>query len=610
MKLVNLIQACFLITLWVLSPIPAYARVSVWAVGDGVRVNPQTGRLIEERLDIQKDYPTGNYRQKNSAWDGAGRVVLLQSARNEFVAFQLILEAFFSVSGIDVQISPLAGPGKIEGRNLQIFKAWYTQVRRASTGYEMLSLGPAWYPDALMPKRSSGLRSGFPFSIPDIHNNIPNQTNHAVWIDVYVPRDAAPGHYRGTAAVTWHGGKTSIDIDLEVWPFTLPDRLSVRGDIYNGSLRRMPLDEELKYYQLAMQHRFVPGVYAYRPGLKIDGTRVTLDWTEYDARVSKYLDGSAFTDKHGYWGPGYGEPIPHILLPFDCERGDNRARAWPMAQPAGGPTPEFEAVWKETARQIKAHFERDPNWRKVRKIAFLDGLDESYNEAAYAKMRYYGRLLDEALGDDWFQFRIDGGYSREAIESMKNEVDLWVCHTVDYDIDLMPELRKQGMESWFYGPMVYEQRKNSGCGSNTFLDLDLLTVRAPGWVAWKYRSGWIEWEFDWNAHAAWYEAENFKEEHRIYQGSGQLIYRGEVMAYDQPIPSIRLKAQRRGLQDYEYFKLLADRRGETEADRIVNGVVFGRPFGEKAMGVTNLWKNNPDAWDEARREAARLIAAR
>jgi hypothetical protein len=57
-------------------------------------------------------------------------------------------------------------------------------------------------------------------------------------------------------------------------------------------------------------------------------------------------------------------------------------------------------------------------------------------------------------------------------------------------------------------PMIYEQKKNSGCGSNTFLDLDLLVNRGIGWVGWKYQSGWVEWEFDWNAFASWYEAEN------------------------------------------------------------------------------------------------------
>jgi hypothetical protein len=194
------------------------------------------------------------------------------------------------------------------------------------------------------------------------------------------------------------------------------------------------------------------------------------------------------------------------------------------------------------------------------------------------------------------------------MESMAKDVDLWVCHTVSYDPDFARQLRNRGVESWFYGPMIYEQRKNSGCGSNTFLDLDLLVNRAIGWVAWKYRSGWIEWEFDWNAYAAWYEAENFKEGHRVYNGSGLLIYRGEVMGYEQPVPSIRLKAQRRGLQDYEYFRLLADKHGEAEADRLVNSVIFGRPFGEDSIGHVRLWKNHPDEWEAVRKQAARRIA--
>ena len=590
-------------------PHGAGASVSIWAVGDGVRVNPQTGRLFEERTDIQPDYPTGNHRHKNAVWDGAQRTVTLRAARNEFVAFQLVLETVHPVSGVDVTITPLSGPAGagIEGRHLQIFKAWYVQVRRPSTGYEASSLGPGWYPDALLPKRGSGLRTGFPFSIPDIHNNIPEQKNHAVWVDIYVPRQAPAGNYLGRIQVRWNGGESGAAVHLEVWDFALPDRFTLRGDIFNNSLARMPPAQELKYYQLCAQHRFQPGVYAYRPSLKVEGTKVELDWSEYDARLSKYMDGSAFTEKHNYWGPGYGEPLQHVLLPFDCERGENRSRAWPAATPAGGPTPEFEAVWKETARQVREHFDRDPHWRRVRKIVFLDGLDESYNEAAYAKMRSYGRLLHEVLGRGWFQYRIDGGYSREAMESMQGEIDLWVSHTVSYEAAKMEEFRKKGIESWFYGPMVYEQRRNSGCGSNTFTDLDLLTNRAVGWVAWKYQSGWIEWEFDWNGYAAWYEAENFKEAHRVYNGSGLLIYRGEVMGYDQPIPSIRLKAQRRGLQDYEYFKMLADKRGKAEADRVVNGVIYGRPFGPASIGNTRLWKNNPEEWEAARLAAARQI---
>ena len=55
--------------------------------------------------------------------------------------------------------------------------------------------------------------------------------------------------------------------------------------------------------------------------------------------------------------------------------------------------------------------------------------------------------------------------------------------------------------------------------ADTFLDLDLLVNRAIGWIGWKYKAGWVEWEFDWNAFAAWYEPKP-KEPRRIYNGSG------------------------------------------------------------------------------------------
>jgi hypothetical protein len=95
-------------------------------------------------------------------------------------------------------------------------------------------------------------------------------------------------------------------------------------------------------------------------------------------------------------------------------------------------------------------------------------------------MAYYGKLLHDAMGRGWFG-RIDGGYSKEAMEKMYREIDLWVCHTAP-SISKMAYFRERGVESWFYGPMIYEQESNSGCGSNTFLDLDLNINRAIGWL--------------------------------------------------------------------------------------------------------------------------------
>jgi hypothetical protein len=576
------------------------AATQVWAVGDGVRVNPVTGQLFEGRADIHKDYPNADPRKDKS--------ISLRGARNEFVAFQVIVETDSPLRDVDARLSALKGPGgaTIDRPQIALFKEWYVNVRNPTSGYEKSSLGPGWYPDALMPeRRGSRLYPGFPFSIPDVYNNIPAQRNQALWVDVFVPYDrnaAPPGRYSGEVRVSWSGGSDAVQVALEVWDFALPQETHLPGDIWNGSMRNMPPKDELAYYQLARQHRFTPLIYAYRPQLAVKGSTVTLDWADFDRRLSAYLDGSAFTAAHGYWGPGYGLPLDHIMLPFNNEKHGNKSTAWPIAMPEQGRTAEYEAVWKDTGRQIREHLDRDPRWAKVMKVAFLDGLDESYNEAAYEKMLYYGKLLHEAMGRGWFKYRVDGGYSRPVMERLSKEVELWVCHTVDFNIDDVKYFRTKGVDTWFYGPMIYEQKANSGCGSNTFLDLDLLVNRGIGWVGWKYQAGWVEWEFDWNAFASWYEAENFKEPNgRRYNGSGQLIYRGAVMNYNAPVPSIRLKAMRRGLQDYEYFWLLANAAGDRSgADELVDGVIYKRPFGAAAMRDIEIWKNDPDAWERAR----------
>lgn len=588
--------------------------VRLWAVSDGVRVNPTTGQVIEARTDIHADYPAGDFRAANPVWNAASRTVSLRAARNEFVAFQVIVETAQPVTGVDVKFAGLTGPSgaRLEGKYAAVFKEWYVHVRRATTGYEKSSLGPGWYPDALMPQRRANLFPGFPFSIPDLYNNIPGQTNQALWVDLFVPDDRAaapPGRYTGDFEVTWPGGHDSLHIALDVWDFALPQENHIPGDIWNGSMRDMPPQEEMAYYQLARQHRFLPLIYAYRPKLKIQGASVSLDWTEYDRRLAPYLDGSAFTVAHSYWGPCYGLPLDHIMLPFNVEKRGNKNTAWPLAVPDAGRTPEYEAVWKETGRQVRAHLDQNPRWRGVTKIAFLDGLDESYYEAAYEKMLYYGKLLHEAMGRGWFKYRVDGGYARDVMERLSKEVELWVSHTADFDIDDVEYFRPKGVDTWFYGPMIYEQKKNSSIGSNTLTDLDLLVNRGIGWIGWKYRSGWVQWEFDWNAYAAWYEAENYKLPEGIYNGSGQLIYRGVVMDYAQPIPSVRLKAQRRGLQDYEYFWLLTQKTGSKQAaDRLVTSIVHKRPFGKAALFDIEIWKNNPEDWDKARLAAGDLIA--
>ncbi len=591
--------------------------VNVWATGDCVRVNPVTGKYFIDRPDIHPDYPTGDYRSHNAVWDAARKTVTLRAARNEFVAFQVIVESHKPVSGVKVRLDKLIGPrgAAIGGRNVALFKAWYVEVKQRSSVFDKLGLGLGWYPDALIP-----IKIGAPaaFDIPDARNKIgPKQKNQTIWVDVYVPRDRAaapPGTYRGEVHVT--GGVTStLIVSLDVWDFALPDERHLRGDIWNSSLARMPPDLELAYYQMFHRHRFQPGVCYHRPKLKLAGAKVTIDWTDYDARLTKYVDGSAFTKTHGYWGPGEGVPITHIILPPNCGRG--AGGGWPVPLPKGKLTPEYEAAWRDFLRQAKEHYDAHPAWKKIGKVVFMGSLDEGYNMRVYKRMMYYSTLCSSAAGKGWYQFRVDGGHNFATMKMLRPYVDLWVMATFSHNGDKMTHYRKLGLEGWFYGDMIFE-KASALSGSNTYLDLDLLTCRGPGWAAWWHRSGFCSWEFDYHSWSAWTVAANFR--HRrtsrhakkgsVFNGSGLLIYPGKFIGSKDPVPSIRFKAHRRGFQDYEYFWLLSQRDGKKDAaDKLCKSIIHSHPFGNPSHRKIEIWKNNPEAWDAVRIQMGNRLSA-
>ena len=666
-------------------PAAAASPVRVWATGDGVRVDPETSKYVEDRTDIHGDYPTGAYAKRNAVWDAATSTVSLRSARNEFAAFQVIvdrgvtkvkapsaekgakpaaqLDLVAPLEGVKVEFASLTGPGgkKITGQHVALFMAYATRVRKPSRCYQDSSLGPGWFPDPLVPAEP-GKPLGF--DIPNPRNLIgATQRNQTVWVDIFIPGDRAeapPGVYKGAVKVSWPGGSKDIAVELKVWDFALPDEIHCRGDIWNGTLKKMSPEAELRYYQMAHRHRIHPGVAGYAPKFKLVEGKAKIDWTKYDARLGRYFDGSAFTEKHGYWGPGYGKPIPHILLPFNCNRPGRDRGGWPIPMPTVGfngkpvawkdgrpvidgsinadelpkhkkmmhfPTAEYEAVFRDTARQVKKHFDSHPIWRKIRKIVFIGGLDEAHNDVMRRElMVYYSRLLREEMGEKWFDFRIDGGYPTSQMNVLHPYVDLWVCHTAGWHHPKMDNFRSKGVETWFYGPMMYERPGNSGSGSNTLTDLDLNVNRGIGWVAWQLRSGYCQWEFDayiWNEpkrvprpkipwEPRWFEAQNcryishktFKE----FNGSGLLIYRGVMVDRPgHPLPTIRLKSHRRGMQDYEYFWLLKQAKMGNVADALVNSIVRIKPFGGPNYRNTNIWRHNPEQWDATRITAGELL---
>ena len=184
----------------------------VWAVNDGEKV--------------ERDAVEHPLRARNSAWDG--KVVRISGARNEIVAFQVIVEADGrGIRALSLRLPSLASPADritykppapdptdYVGRPIQIFGVNYMHVTSSSHASWVYRRGspaaPAdptgWKPVQLVPENARAGRGGFPIAVAA------NQ-NQAIWVEVYIDRVRKPGRYRGT-----------IEIRADAARRTAPDR--------------------------------------------------------------------------------------------------------------------------------------------------------------------------------------------------------------------------------------------------------------------------------------------------------------------------------------------------------------------------------------------------
>jgi hypothetical protein len=600
----------------------AGAAMRLWAVDDGLRINPQSGKAFEdsplypEALRLKPGYRDGNWVFRSDR-----RQVALAGARNEAVAFQLQIECEGPLASVTVAASDLRGPAPFPAKdNVRLFKEWYAEVKQPSGGVGFDCLGPGWYPDALIPL-DERVKPEFsmPFDLPDKANAVPDQRVQAVWIDLYIPRDQAPGVYEGSIRVTAHDGEKPVEESLalrvEVFAFTLPDEdhLGISLNDY-GSLspRRMPKEKLWAFYQLCHRHRCVLDVLYNAPKASGEGDALELDWSEYDAEFGPLFDGSAFTAKHGYRGPGEGVPVKRFYLPFETSGG----HAWPLPA-AGMETEPYERAVKKALREFEKHF-LDKGWTRTKLMLFYNRYDES---GRVKEISYFARLLREAGQKEpkRFLYRVDGGPTSVVRGVGLENVGIWCVNgNVRYThIEEQREIIRHGGEIWIYS----SNSAREPCIAAPYTDTEALALRTWGWLPWKYRDSvttMCEWGTFYHGDGKRWRDPSLSAAlggKQVLNGDALLIYPGEFVGLDGPVPCIRLKALRRGSQDYEYMRLLAERTGDPKAvDEVVNGVLF-RAMHEALKPGEDYWKggardsrsHDPEQWDRARRTLAERI---
>lgn len=581
------------------------AEYAVWAVNDGEKV------LKDDLANPNKD--------GNSVWDG--QTIRLFGARNETIAFQVIVETGDAeAAGIYVELSGLvhaehgecrienaaaldADPTNYVGRRIEVFTQHYLYVApdlsTAPQWFYAESAPPlhrsGWIPDALIPADARPRLGGQPVRVPA-------RSNQGFWIDIYIPREEAmkPGIYRGAVTVRSEAAVIrTLPVELRLYDFALPDENHSLTFVYANDVSEYypeTPDIQDRFRRMAHRHRF-DLVGAEPHGKPFDA--------ELLARYAPYLDGSFFTKANGYEGPG--EQIGEGVFPIGM-----------YGSKVLGTEPE--AMRKEADKWV-AYFE-ELKWPGT---YFCYLIDEPL-PAKYDWIREQAAIVRGSAGAGK---RLPFFTTRRYTPELEGAIDIWCAHSVD--AESVRHGRESGDKLWFYnGYRPYH--------GSLILEAEAVDMRVNSWLRFRYGiDGYFVWHGThwrhnhqgprgrWNQNVYGYAVTFMyvaKDESAYYgedgvhfgNGDGLLFYPGREPFFreqdrgvDGPISSIRMKNLRRGIQDYEYLWLAAQRGRRAEADAIAREAVPAGMHETDPNGRAS-WSSVGSRWDEYRRQAAELIA--
>ncbi|MEW5979602.1 MAG: glycoside hydrolase domain-containing protein [Acidobacteriota bacterium] len=581
-----------LLICWTLGPLAQIEKpakdTQIWVLDDTDKVHPITGNLLSEGKEVYegKRPSSGEYRKRNGVWDAASRMIRLSAGRNEVVGFQVVLEkgqdelhkVFLNATDL------LSSKERISAdSHIRLFKQLYLQLEGT------------WYPDALLPFEISGAT---PLELPD-SLSVPNQRVQSVWVDIYVPQDLPPDIYTGQLMVLHRNTnkQDSLKIELEVGAFTLPDELNLDVDLMNYgflSIERGWPDLELdgerhrkierEFFRMAHAHRMTFATVPYNhdgsipKGLKPelagvgDSIRVN-DWSAWDARFGPVLSGEAFQDL-----PRSRQPVKHFFLPYNL--------MWP-SDIRHWKEPFYRTEHLRISRAFRNHL-IEKGWTQTKYHIYYNhkehynffpwNLDEPTRDQDLDALSYLGKILNECFPKDGkldVLYRLDIGHfhcqndptcrypketSARVVEMLDPWVDLWNIGSPHYWANLteVRKLRKHGNTMYFYSgtPRVAEP-----LGKAIHWGWQGFQYETDGICFWN-ATDWVDWDTDAPA------ADPYTNAGGRYQGFSMIFYPGSKFGYDGPIPSMRLKTLRRGLQDFEYLRLIEGTGKKTRGELI------------------------------------------
>ncbi len=515
------------------APLPTCGGLKVAIIDPLDKVQPITGALVPAH--------DPGYLAANHLFSARDQLIRLQAGRNEFTAFQILLQG--SARHITARVV-------LNGPNLPQQRLVPTLLKLA---YVNTPKGPM--PDPLVPLDR-------PFDLPQTQAGITGQQYAALLADIYVPHDTPPGPVTGRLILSADESTLILPIHLTVWNFTLPDYLSFIPEMNSYGLPGPaggPL--ALAYYRLAQENRTCLNRLSYnwagRPGDDLaprwDGHFFV--WTDWDKRFGPLLDGSAFHDL-----PRHDVPVDTFYLPLN--------ENWPVPIASGftggywadqALSSQYRQAFVNAVKRLAEHFARH-QWDDTLLEFYLNGkvaykaagwdrcsapwtFDEPADTQDFWALRWYGLAFHQGVDEALDSVPGGGPYPKLAFRCDLSRPQ-WQRNLLDGVMDVAVV----GGALSTYDRLVLEHKQRNSqvllnyASSNNIEDSNLYE---PGWClqAWCLGAdGVLPWDTTQN-HNPW------------VQGSDLTLFYPPHGDVQQPAASIRLKAYRTGQQLIEYLTL-------------------------------------------------------
>lgn len=136
--------------------------------------------------------------------------VRIQAAQNETEAAQFVIRPNIPLKGLQIACGALHSPGGkvIAADCVETLRVRYISIQQ--------------------PTDSTGVAAPWPDPLPPFAGKIDLEPglNQPVWVRVHVPKEAVPGTYTGAIELTADGYTAQIPLEVTVFGFALPDRMT------------------------------------------------------------------------------------------------------------------------------------------------------------------------------------------------------------------------------------------------------------------------------------------------------------------------------------------------------------------------------------------------